>query len=421
MRNLFARHVIFFLSLFLFIVTFISAAEPVYTIPQVVSMALKENPLLISESARVEEKRLAGSQSRNWSGPSVEVAAGQRKDESNSGSRFEAAISQPLPLSGKQGLRGRLLDLESESWKAQRAASEAMITLNVVRLSFEYAINRRLANFVVMRQKRFSLIKSYMEGRVFPSPQKKAESRIVQNRMNTLLSAALQSQASYRASFEDLRVYAPMESGIYPEINIPWYAGSKNLDASDGLEKALKNNPDLRLRELSVKSTEIEKALASKERWPDTALIASYEEGKATEKETNTGVGIGLEFPYWNGNRSGLKSLEKKKIAEQGLRDLQERQIKADLPRALIEFEAARSAVKEYPESLLNEIETNLRGSEEGFRKGQVDLLTFLELDDSSAETYRHILEAQMNYVTKATELLRLTGEQDILARLESL
>lgn len=421
MRTLLLRFSILFMSLLYSGNQFMSAQESSFTIPQVVSMALKENPLLISEGARIDEKRLAGSQSRSWSGPSLEVAAGQRKDEGNSGSRFEASFSQPIPLAGKLSMRGRLLELESESWRTQLAASERMITLNVVRLSVEYAVNRRLANFVEKRQKRFSLIKSYMEGRVFPSPQKKAESRIVQNRMSTLLSEALQSQAIFRASFENLRIYAPMESGIYPEITVPWFAGSKNIDASEWMEKALTNNPDLRLRELSVKGVETETALASKERWPDTALIASYEQGKATEKETNTGLGIGFEFSYWNGNRAGLKSLEKKKIAEQGLRDLQERQLKAELPRALIEFEAARSAVKEYPQSLLDELETHLRESEEGFRKGQVDLLTFLELDDSSAEAYRHILDAQMHYMTKATELFRLTGEQDILARLESL
>lgn len=421
MRNLFSRYFIFMLSLFLFTGQLVNAAESVYTIPQVVSMALKENPLLISESARVDEKRLAGSQSKSWSGPSVEVAAGQRKDESNSGSRFEAAISQPLPLAGKQNLRGRLLDLESESWKTQLATSETTITLDVVRLSVEYAINRRLSNFIDKRQKRFSLVKSYMEGRVFASPQKKVESRIVQNRLKTLLSEALQAQADFRASFEGIRSYAPMEPGTYPEINVPWFVGSQSLDTTEWMEKALKNNPDLRLKDLSVKSVEVEKALASRGRWPDTALIASYEQGKATEKETNIGLGVGIEFPYWNGNRAGLKSLENKKAAEQGLRNLQERQLRSQLPQALIELEAARAAVKEYPESLLNDLEVQLRESEEGFRKGQVDLLTFLELDDSSAETYRHILEAQMNYASKLTELFRLTGERDILARLESL
>ena len=421
MRNLFSRYFLFFLLLFFTFGRNLNAAEPTYTISQVVSMALKENPLLISESARVEEKRWAGSQSKRWLGPSVEVAAGQRKDENNSGPRFEANLSQPLPLAGKQNLRGHLLDLESESWKTQLAASETSITLDVVRVSVEYAIRRRLSNFIDKRQKRFSLVKSYMEGRVFASPQNKVESRIVQNRLKTLLSEALQAQADFRASFEGLRSYAPMESVTYPEINVPWFAGSQNIDSTDWMKKALNNNPDLRLKDLSIKTVEAEKALASRDRLPDTALIASYEQGKATEKETNTGLGVGLQFPYWNGNHAGLKSLEKKKVAEQGLRDLQERQLKSQLSQALIEVKAAQAAVKEYPESLLNDVEGQLRESEEGFRKGQVDLLTFLELDDSSAETYRHILEAQVNYVTKVTELFRLTGDQDILARLESL
>lgn len=396
-------------------------SDPIYSLPDIVAMALKENPLLTSQQARAEETRLAGSQFRVWPGPSVDVAAGRRTDSSDSGPRLETAVSQPLPLLGKQYLRGQLSDLESESWNVQRTASQSSITLDVVRLSVEYVNNRRWADFVEKRQKHFALIRSYLGGRVFASPQKKAESRIVQNRLKVLFSEASQAQADFRAALADLTVYAPLGPSVLPEIKVPWFSGTQSFNADDLMEEALKSNPELRLKDIGVRAAKTDKSLAAKDQWPETKLIASYEQTKASGRETNTGLGVGFDFSSWNGNRLGLKSAEQRIIAEESTRALEERQLKAEMNRALLQYEAARNVVKEYPASLLDEIDAQLQESEEGFRKGQVDLLTFLELDDSSAEMLHRVLNAQIDLITKATDLLRLTGEKSVLTRLESL
>lgn len=432
MKTLFTRVFAFLLSLFSLTgwtdaassdtkVISSSFTPSAFTVSDIVLLALRDNPLLVSEEARATERRLSADQQRSWSGPSIEVSAGRRSDESNSGSLFEASAEQPVPLFGKRNLQGQLSDLEAEAWAAQWAASKSVITLEVIRLSAEVAINRRWAAFMEERQNRFALIRSYMEGRVFPSPQKKTERRIVQNKLQTLLSETLHAQADYKTAIEGLRAYAPLEPETFPDIHVPWLAGSSRLDAAGLMEKALKENTDLRQREIAVKSAEAELALAGKDKWPDPKLTASYENGKATERETNTSLGLALDFPAWNGNRSGIKSAENKRIAEQRLRDFEVRRIKSELPQTLIQYEAARKAVTEYPEALLEEVNAQLRDSEEGFRKGQVDLLTFLELDDSSAEMVRHILDSQLNFWIKATDLFRFIGEQDVLARLESL
>ena len=84
-------------------------------------------------------------------------------------------------------------------------------------------------------------------------------------------------------------------------------------------------------------------------------------------------------------------------------------------------YEAARRIVQEYPEALLAELEAQLQEAEEGFRKGQVDLLTFLELDSSASETFGRVLDAQRDLAAKAAELMAAAGERDALARLGSL
>ena len=94
--------------------------------------------------------------------------------------------------------------------------------------------------------------------------------------------------------------------------------------------------------------------------------------------------------------------------------------LKAELSRALVEYEAARQIVLKYPPEMLAGLETQLQDAEEGFRKGQVDLLTFLELDGSAAETFGRAQDAQTELASKAAELLSVTADRDALTRLAS-
>ena len=162
----------------------------------------------------------------------------------------------------------------------------------------------------------------------------------------------------------------------------------------------------------------MEKTRASREGLPDTSVVASYEKGQADIVGTGYGLGLSFGFPSWNRNRSGVRGAELRKLAEERQLSFMEQRLKAELARALVEYEAARQTVLKYPEASLKELETQLKDADEGFKKGQVDLLTFLELDGSAAETYSRALDAQAQLAAKAGELLSLTADRDALAKL---
>lgn len=387
---------------------------------ELVGLALRETPLLGSQDARVEQSRLAALQARIWSGPSVELTSGRRSEGAFGGPRYALALAQPIAVLGKPGLRGRLLDLETEASRARRSAAQITVTLGVLELCYDYAVDRRKAAFVRSRQKRFELIHEYLAGRVFPTPQRKSERSIVQNRLKTLSSETIRSEAGYKAALEKLRVYVPLESGTYPDIDVPWFSGHRVLAADEWLAKTLERNPDLRVQKAAVESAAVEKSLASRDGLPEPSLVAAYEQGKAAETERNFGVGVGLALPPWNRNRSGIKSAEQNRLAEERLLAFEERKLKAEVPRILVEYEAARQIVAQYPEDLLPKLDEQLEASEQGFRKGQVDLLTFLELDSSATETFNRVLDAQQEFSGKIAELMAAAGEEDVLPQLAS-
>ncbi len=394
-------------------------ANETYTLARLVELAVRNAGLLSSQDARIEEARLAASQARAWPGPSLDFLAGRKRGAGTGGPRYEFALAQPLPLAGKQKLRGNLLDLEAGSRRVQRSASETAITLDVLQLAYEYAANRKKAAFVAARQERFDLIREYVSGRAFPTPQRMAESRIVQNRLKLLSSDAIRSQAGYKASFDKLRVYLPA-SGEYPEVEVPWLSGAKELDEKELLPGILENEPGLRLQRLAVNKAESAKDLARKDALPDAALATSYEQAKAGDTERNFGLGFSLELPFWNGNRAGRLSAEQGKLAEARLLAFEEQKLRAELTRALAEYEAARQTAQKYPRSVLSGLEAELKEAEEGFRKGQLDLLTFLELDSSAAEVYDRVLDAQAELAARLAGILALTQERDAVNSLGS-
>lgn len=390
-----------------------------FTLAQIVDLALKGNNLIGAQDARVEEKRLTAAQGRVWSGPTAGFLSGRTKQTEASGSRVEISFAQPIPLTGLPGLRGRLLDLETEAWRVQRGASEVAVTLGVAQGAYDYAASRRKAAFSASRRKRFELIESYLAGRVFPTPQRKAESRIVSNRVKNLVAEAIQSEAAFKAALEKLKVYAPLGDG-YPEVDVLWLSGGRTLDGKEWTAAALAQNPDLRLQRLTVEGAGLEKTRAGREGLPDTSLVATYEKGQADIIGTDYGLGLSLAFPSWNRNRSGIKSAEQRRIAEERQLSFAEQRLRAEIARALVEYEAARQTVLKYPQGMLPELEAQLKDADDGFRKGQVDLLTFLELDGSSSETYARALDAQAQLAAKAAELLALTADRDALAKLGS-
>lgn len=396
------------------------AAAAKYTLAELIGLAVERNPWLASHDARVEERRLSAEQARVWTGPSLDASGGGRREGPATGSRYEAALSQPLPLLGKPGLRGGLMDLETKDRRMLRSAAQTTVTLQVVKLAYEYAVNRRKADFLEKRRLRFELVRAYLAGREFFTPQRKAESRIVENRLKAFVSDAIQSQAGFKASLEKLRVHAPLPEGSFPEIEAPWLSGARELDQREWLGAALENNPGLRAQRLALESSRLEGRLAARDALPEPSIKASFEEGRAAETEQNFGIGLSLAFPAWNGNRAGILSAEQKKLAEERLVNFQEQRLKAELPRAILEYEAARRIVQKHPQTVLADLESELLDAEAGFRKGQVDLLTFLELDSAASETINRVLDAQLALLERAAELLELRGEQVVLAQLGS-
>ncbi len=393
----------------------VSAKE--YTLEDLIKQTLGRSEWILSFNARIEEMRFAANQSRRFQNPELNFSAGQKEVSSVNGSLMEMSLAQPFIFPGKRELRFGIADSDTELAKVNKSKAEIFLIYDVLRIAYQHAINHQKSEFALKRQERFELIKSYLAGRPFVTPQKKVERHVVESRLRKLITEGREIETALKDSLERLKLYVLLDEND-PRIQAPWLKGTTALNENEWQTKVISNNFDLVAQRLLVNRASQERLLAQKEKWSDFSLSAFYGQESLGNTERTLGAGFVIPLPLLNLNTGNIQSRGKKHEAEKYLLDFQEREIKSRLRREMNEFEAARKNAALYPQSLLSDVQDQGKEAEDAFRRGQLDLLLFLEIDEQTAETYYRALDAQLALVDKLANLFFLSGENDLHVQL---
>ncbi len=384
-----------------------------------VERALARSDQIVAQSARIEEKQEAATQAGAWQNPAFQIGAGAKLAPPTSGPVLQVGLSQLFFFPGKQSLRTQVLNFEKSLDEIRLKEAELAITMDVLRLAYEVAINQRKAQFAENRRKRFELVKAYVAGHMFASPQQKTTSIIVQQKIRNISADEKQIQGALQATLQQLKFYTVDDNS--PNIQVPWLQGQHAIDGVDWASKVAKGNFELAEQRVLLEQASAEKSLASKEVLPDLSLSAFYNQETAGPTERIFGLGLSLPIPSWNLNRSGIRSTEHKIKAEKYQLSLKERKVDALLQKLLAEITATQKIVIQYPENTIANLESELQTMEKEFRRNRVDFLLFLELDIQAAETVWRVLDAQLSYIDKLASLYFMGRDKNLLTDLVTL
>jgi outer membrane protein TolC len=156
-----------------------------------------------------------------------------------------------------------------------------------------------------------------------------------------------------------------------------------------------------------------EKDLAKLERYPDFELSALYSEEKASQLDRFVGAGLTFHIPLWNRNKGKITYYDSEITAMEKEKKYLENKIAADMDVFFIEYENKRKVIQSYPLSLIDKLHRQMAEADKDFRRGQVEILTFLELDQSSSELHAAIFESQMEYIRSYLKILEMSGNMN--------
>jgi outer membrane protein TolC len=182
----------------------------------------------------------------------------------------------------------------------------------------------------------------------------------------------------------------------------------------------LARNPEILEQSLVVQKAQRIYELANLENWTDPTISGSYNEANAGGSEQNYLLGLGISIPLWGGNQAGIESAKQGEIFAQKILAYQIDRTKNEFNQKILAYDSARKIALKYPLTLIDELKSSLRAAEIEFRKGRLDLLTLLELDNQFAATVTQAFTVQQTLSNTILEIMLLCGESEIAQQIVS-
>jgi outer membrane protein TolC len=380
------------------------------TLEKLIEEALTRNQLIKSQEFRIEEIRQKANQSRAWQSPFIEGSLGNKKETSGSGILYEFSVNQTLPVLGRQNSIAKILNSDLESKNLETSTLRQKITIEITKIVFALSNARKESTILAERKKTFELIQAYLSGRPLASPQEKVQKNIVTQHIRQLEKETIENEAQIKILSERLNFYTPVEA--VSNIQLKWLSGGRLITQEELLKKVLARNPEILEQSLAVQKAQRFYELATIENWTDPTISGSYNEASGSEQ--NYLLGLGISIPLWGGNQAGIESAKQGEIFAQKIMAYQIERIKNEFNQKMLAYDSAQKIVLKYPPMLIEELKSSLKDAEIEFRKGRLDLLTLLELDNQFSETVTQALVAQQTLSNTILEIMMLYGETEI-------
>ena len=379
------------------------------TLKTAVERAVERNPELKALALEVEAERERAAQAGRWDDPTLDLGV-LRKDEPVGRTSFgNVGLSQTIPRPGRLGARADRARARERLAEGERADQETELRARVLELLYLHRVAQEKAEHAQERVERFRTVETYLRSRPFAAPQKRAEAAIVRSKLMVLQKEWRELEANRKIAWNRLNLFLGYEREV--DIRVPWYVSAPQFSPPEILDRLESRSPDLRRQSRRVEAQEAEARAERLEAWPGLALSATYSDGSGASPEKNYGLGLSFPIPAWNGNRGAIRAADARARAEESRRGWLRERVKAELSSALERYRTSAVSLAELAPEKMKTQERDMRELDAGFKRGQIDLLTYLEADGQHFESLNAILDAQVGFLASLSALLRLVGE----------
>ena len=382
----------------------------VLSLSEVLKISSERNPDLKALNSEVKAKENLAEAAGAWENPEISIESEKKEDaSSNSTTSTKIGLSQTFTSFGKFSAKSEAAQAGVNIERTNLTALELKTKIDVTALAFEYAADIEKARHVEERLKRFQSVFGYLKSRTFASPQKQTEAAIVSSKLLVLQKELAKAKSEVDLTWNRLNYYLGLNDKA--EIKISWFKKEITLGEAMVFEKAQKQNPELLKLNLELQRNEAEKSFAKKDVWSEFTLSGSISNGSGFAPEKITSLGLSLPLPIFSKNLSVAEAQGYRTQASQVKLDYYKANLEKLVNSSMIKFKTAQGAVLSLPVTKVSEIEKDFVKSDAGFKKGLVDLVSYLEADAQHFDAVTVIYDTQTEFVQALGEITLLTGE----------
>jgi len=382
------------------------------TLEQAVRMALDQNPEILmaqKEVALAMGKRL---QMEALSGPDIvfrdEGLSLKKKTSENEGQEYSFGIEQGFEFPGKKALRGEI---------GRRGEEQSALELEKIRRLVIARVKKSYYKNVLSRRKRESLDKAaalldefienlvinYQAGTASYSDVLRAKvekarlrNQIIEEQTDGVASRAELNLLLGRRGDEAVNlltdmVYAPLDKG-----------------ASVFKEEARASSPTLKLLSSKRRQSEAGLRLAQMNKLPDFSLGLYF----PSLRMGSFGFSVGLNVPIWRTKRQGeIMEAEASNDIALLSAEKEERRLMARIESAYAGAKTAGEQVKIFEESLLKDMEDEIKLGISRYQYGKIEFFNLLDLYRTYAAARLEHLKSLYLYLVSLADL-EVAGEE---------
>lgn len=388
--------------------------QETFTAEEVCARARSRVELIAARRQHVEETIQTGRQATMYLNPLISVEMGRAHasgQNPGAGPLGELRISQPFFFPGK------LADVESanraatEYSKLQLTELEKSVCFEAVYSAFAYQVAVNKLAQAAKRLQRMEYMRSYLRSQAFASPQRIAQRTIVQNQLILLERQLRQAGIEKSALFEKLNLY--LDAGPETQITIEWIRNLPSSNHEVFIRDAIEGNYAILLNRASSRRTEAELAFQRKAVYPDFFANAFYRQEAPSRDDVNHfyGIGLTLPIPVLNRNEGGIASFEARAKAHEEESHFLERETRQSAKSLLEEYDGLSGLMRDFLEIDFHKIEEQLVYADTEFKRGRIDLLSYLQLEMQMNETLTAYYDTQLQAARANLNMMKLLGQ----------
>jgi cobalt-zinc-cadmium efflux system outer membrane protein len=341
---------------------------------------------------------------------------------------FSVKLSQNFELGGKRQKRKLIAELELQQTKAELAALEKQIEIEIISAyTNAIALSRQLNTLQRLISADQEIIKA-TEARVSEGDVAPLDLNLIKVEIERLKIQAVQTKAELETQILDLKlkVGIPIEEqlSLSPQDEKPMLV---DFTLSELIETALRERPDLQAVKLSKEIAEARLNLAKSGLIPDLTTSIGFSQTKQIfefplmspqnptsfiKREKALGFGVSLNLPIFNRNQGEIAVATAEKMQATKTLEFLENKIKADVTNAYRKYRAAIETLVIYSTQILPRAEANLQSVNAAYGFGEFSVFELINEQRRLIENSNGYNQALRDYYVALAQLEAAVGKK---------
>ncbi len=354
------------------------------------------------EHALLSDSEIRG----RWQNPQLMGQFGTLKSGSVQGATVELSITQAMPLSDKYSLRKEIATMALKAQKNRNEIFKNWVVHQAILAGWRVHVYQELFAHSNERARRLGIIKKYLETRPKVSIRQKVELNILSAMLLQLEKMLDQKEFDLKVALDELEYWVGKKV-IPTELDFKIPTAKVGIVSSLSIER----DPDFLEAKFLTMSSELDFELSKKERRPDIFFGGGYRIENVDPLNHFTYGILGLNVPIWDSGYDRKQAAGARVLRDQhNLRDIGRKvEVKQLKQNEAVLFWLKQ--VERFSHAHIPYQERAMDIAEDGFKKGLLDVNTFIQAETQSHEAVDQIYLSWFTYLENLSLLQLMRGE----------